>query len=158
MRKLAANYLVSETGIFLKNGILVAGEDAIAVEYIDTKGDLREIALLTFHNGILISGFVFVKKNATIPASESEHSVRSVVLRSVEEQNQVSIQNLVELGKQVQFQFPEMKIPEIMNEISEVLLTDGGFSKEKIPEIFLLIGTDLVGLHFTPKSRLKKIL
>jgi len=158
MKKLAANYVVSEAGIFLKNGIIVAGEDGFAIEYIDTKGDLREIALLTFHNGILMAGFTFVKNNTTIPASESEHSVRSVVLRSVEGQNQVSIQNLIELGKQVQDQFPEMKIPEIMNEISEVLLTNGGFSKEKIPEIFLLIGTDLVGLDFTPKSRLKKII
>ncbi|MDP2335590.1 MAG: hypothetical protein Q8N05_03890 [Bacteroidota bacterium] len=157
MRKLAANYLVSESGIFLKNAILVADEDGTVLQVIDTQGDLREIAQLTFHNGILIWGYAFVKTKAQIPVSESQQLIQSVILRSVKGQNQVSVQNLIDMGKRVQVHFPEMKIPEILNELSEVLLSKGGFSNEKIPGIFLLTGTDLVGLHFTPTARLKKI-
>jgi len=158
MRKYAANYLVSETGIFLKNGVLVAKEDGTAIQYFDTKGDLRESAQLIFHNGILIAGYMFVKINTALPVSDSDSPIRSFVLQSVTGLFQSSIYELIELGKQVQKQFPEMKIPEILIEITEILRTYGGFSKEKLQGIYLLIGIDLSQLHFTPKTRLKKIL
>jgi len=158
MKKLAANYLVSEAGKFLKNGILVAEDDGTAVEFIDTEGDLDEIALLAFHNGILISGYAFTRISTENPVSESEHFLSSIINPAIADYNPVSIQNLVEIGKQVQSQFPEMRIPEILREISAILLENGRFRKEKIPGIFLLIGADLPELHFTPKSRLKKIL
>jgi hypothetical protein len=51
-----------------------------------------------------------------------------------------------------------MKIPEIIQEMTAFLLSGGHFLKQNIPGIFLLMGVDLTGLHFTPKSRLKKIL
>ncbi|HEX7585879.1 MAG TPA: hypothetical protein VF373_14420 [Prolixibacteraceae bacterium] len=158
MRKLAANYVVSEIGDFLKNGIVMAEEDGTVAGYIDTKGDLAEIEQLIFHNGILIAGFTFERKSIEIPLPETHHPIRSFVFQSSAGMNQFSIQNLIDLAKQVQEQFTELKIPEILNEISEVLLSNGGFVKENTPGIFLLIGTDLVGLHFTLKSRLKKIL
>lgn len=152
MRKFTANYLVSEDGIFLKNGIVVAGDSGTAVQYIDTKGDLREMEQLSFHNGILMAGFTFLNKTDASPVSEADP-----LIRPVEGQAEVSIQNLIELGKQAQVQFPEMKIPEIMVKIKEAL-TNGGFIKETIPGIFLLMSVDLAGLRFTPKSQLKKIL
>lgn len=158
MKKLAANYLVSEAGEFLKNGILVAEEDGTAVEYIDTGGNLDEIALLTFHNGILISAYTFIRINADSSISAPALSISSFINQFVAELSQISIHNLIELGKQVQAQFPEMNIPEIMSKINAVLISDGSFRKEEIPGIFLLVGADLPGLHFTPKSRLKKIL
>jgi len=158
MKKLAANYLVSEAGEFLKNGILVAEEDGTAVEFIDTGGDLDEIALLSFHNGILISAYTFIRINADSSISEPEHSISPFINQFVAELSQISIHNLIELGKQVQVKFPEMKIREILGEINAVLISNGSFRKENIPGIFLLIGTDLIGLHFTPKSRLRKIL
>jgi len=158
MKKLAANYLVSEAGKFLKNGILVAEDDGTAVEFIDTEGDLDEIALLSFHNGILISGYAFTRINTENPVSESEHFLSSIINPAIAELNPVSIQNLVEIGKQIQSQFPEMKIPEILNKLNSFFIASGHFRKDKIPGIFLLIGSDLLSLHFTAKSRLKKIL
>ena len=157
MRKFAANYLVSETGIFLKNGILVAEEDGTAVQYIDTKGDLTEIARLAFLNGILMSGCAFVKTGHNIPDLVPDHPVRSFVFQLLKGSNQISIHSLIESGKQVQEQFPEMEIPEIMHQTA-ILLANSGYSKENIRGIFLLTGTDLAELHFTPKSRLKKII
>ncbi len=156
MRKYAANYLVSEDGIFLKNGILVAGEDGFAKKYIDTKGDLREIAQLTFLNGILVAGFRFIKTDAT--NSHSDQPFESLVIKSLAATTQFSIYELIDLGKSVQLQFPEMKIPEILNGMKEVLFSTGGFTKVNIAGIFLLTGVDLVNLHFTSNSRLKKIL
>ena len=65
--------------------------------------------------------------------------------------------HLIELGKEVQLQFPEIKIPAIMNQIEEILF-EVGFLKDTMPGIFLLKGVNLVELHFTSESRLKKIL
>lgn len=155
MKKFAANYLVADSGNYLKNGIVVVGEDGFAVQYIDTKGDLREIAQLSFLNGILMAGCIFVKiKTAN---SGSDKPFESTVMNLVAESIQFSIQDMIGLGKQIQLQFPEMKIPEIMNGIKEFLLTTGGFTKENIAGIFLLTGVDLVNLHFTSNCRLRKI-
>ncbi len=153
MKKLAANYIVSDAGKLLKNGILLAGEDGVAHEFIDTQGDLDEIAQLTFHNGILISGSTFRRINSESLFLSPEGSFICSLTAGVE---QISLHNLVELGKQVQAQFPEMTIPEIMDSLNSVL--NRQFRKESIPGIFLLIGSDLPGMHFTHKSRLKKIL
>ncbi|HZL10400.1 MAG TPA: hypothetical protein VFC65_10410 [Prolixibacteraceae bacterium] len=157
MRKFAANYLVSETGIFLKNGIVIVEEDGTIVQFLDTKGDLREIAQLSFHNGILMTGCIFVRTNDLLAVAETKDSIRHFVFKLTTGINQISIQTLVEWCKQIQEQFPTMKAPEILNEIAEFLQSSGGFTKEYIPGIFLLIGVDLVHLRFTPKSRLKKI-
>lgn len=155
MRKFAANYLVSDNGVYLKNGILVAGEDGFAINYIDTKGDLREIAQLTFLNGILMAGFRFIKTDNI--NAHSDQPFESMVIDSLSATTNFSIYELIDLGKLVQHQFPEMKIPEIMNKITATLKTYGGFSMERQPGIYLLSGADLVNLHFTAKGRLKKI-
>ncbi len=158
MRKFAANYLVTQTGIFLKNGILIAQENEPVFDFIDTKGDLREIAQLTFLNGILFSGFTFVKTKAEITGLKSWNPVSLLVHESVGEFDQPSLEKMIEIGIKVQALYPEMKMPEIINGITEALISGGDFRKENNHEIFLLTGTDLVGLHFTPKCKLKKIL
>ena len=77
MRKFTANYLLSDSGVFLKNGIVIVEEDGSAIEYLDTKGDLKEIAQMSFHNGILMAGFIFVKSSDFVPLSEAGNTVRS---------------------------------------------------------------------------------
>jgi len=157
MRKFAANYLVTPTGIFLKNGILITSEDGSVIECIDTKGNLREIAQLTFLNGILFSEFIFVRLNTERTNSAHENPVSSIVQQTVAGLSQLSFQNLIEIGKQVQLLFPEMTIRGILNEISEVLISEGEFRKENKSGIFLLSGADLVELHFNSKCKLKMI-
>ncbi len=156
MRKYAANYVLSTSGEFLKNGIIITGEDGSAAQFVDTKGDLREIAQLTFLNGILMAGTLFVKTNTA--THNSDQPFESLVIRSVSEFTQFSITETIDLAKKVQLQFPEIKIPEILNRITTTLQTLAGFSMEITPGIYLLSGADLVNLHFTPKSKLKKIL
>lgn len=152
MKKLAANYVVPETGNLLKNGLLLAEDDGTLVEIIDTGGDLDEMEQLTFHNGILISGFIYSRTN---PES-SFHRLDSFINQDVAEKDKLSLQEFIEMGKQVQAQFPEMKIPAIMDNLN--LELSSHFKREKIKGVFLLIGSDLVNLHFTSKSRLKKLL
>jgi len=156
MRKFAANYVLSPNGEFLKNGIVVASEDGFVTQFIDTKGDLREIAQLTFLNGILMVGTLFTKTNTA--NFDSDQPFESLVIKSAAELTQISIPETIDLAKQVQHQFPEIKIPEILNRIRTILQTHAGFSMEMAPGIYLLSGADLVNLHFTPKSKLKKIL
>lgn len=147
MKKLAANYLISETGKLLKNGILLAEDNGVALDFIDTNGDLDEIAQLTFHNGILIAGQTFARIDS---------GNQAFISPTIQGKDQLSLHDLVELAKQYQIQFPEMQIPEIWNAINTILQPE--FRKETTAGIFLLIGSDLPGLHFTSKSRLKKIL
>lgn len=158
MRKFAANYLISDTGMFLKNGIVIAEANGTIVQYIDTADDLKEIAGLIYHNGILIAGCNFLRANSPIIISETSDPIRTLVLNAVEEKNVFTVINLIDLGKKIQDQFPEMKIPGILNEISEILLSNGGFIKEYVHGIFLLIGVDLPQLRFKPTSKLKRIL
>jgi hypothetical protein len=157
MRKFTANYLLSDSGVFLKNGIVIVEEDGTAIEYLDPKGDLKEIAQMSFHNGILMAGFSFFKSNDFVPLSKAGNTVKSFVIHSATGRIQYSITDFIESGKQIQDHFPEMKIPDIMNEIAEVLVSDMGFRREKDPGIFLLSGVDLPHLHFTQKARIKRI-
>ncbi|MBA4410053.1 MAG: hypothetical protein C0397_11590 [Odoribacter sp.] len=158
MKKFAANYLVSDSGIFLKNGIVVANDEGTVVEFIDTAGDLREIEQLLFFNGILITNCRFVRTHLDFPGHITDNLSKSLIIRLVAELNEVTIRNLVEIGIQIQAQFPGMTIQEILDEIRNFLLIDGKYSRQIVPGIFLLIGVNLADLHFTPKSKLKKIL
>ena len=106
MRKFAANYLISDIGIFLKNGIVIAEENGTVLRYIDTADDLKEIAGLTFHNGILMTGFMFLQSNAPIESSESDSPINALVMSLTKELSLLSMQNLIDLGKKVQEQFP----------------------------------------------------
>lgn len=157
MKKFTANYLVSDTGVFLKNGIVVAGEDGTAVEFMDTAGDLKEMESLVFHNGILLAGFRYVKVNAALPFSELNFPVRSFISGLSAGSSQLTVQDLTGFGKRLQEQVPELTIPEILNELQEALLVSGGYVKEDLPGLFLLTGLDLPNLHFTPRTRVKKI-
>jgi hypothetical protein len=157
MRKFTANYLISDSGDFLKNGIVVSEDDGTVLQYIDTSGDLKEIAGLSFHNGILIGGLNFSRPNESIRTSYPKHPVFEVFIKLFWGLSSISIRDFVEFGKQIQKKFPEMKIPEIMKELSDILLLNAGFRKEKVPGIYLLTGTDLPQLRFKPITKLKRI-
>jgi hypothetical protein len=158
MRKFAANYLISDAGVFLKNGIVVADNNGTALEFIDTTDDLKEIAQLIFYNGILISGVQFIKTDQKLVVTESPSPVGTFILKLTFGLKQITIQHFVELAKQVQEQFQEMKIPEIVGAITTVLIMNGGFSRENIPGIYLLKGVDLQKLQFKPDTILKMII
>lgn len=152
MRKFAANYLISDSGILLKNGIVHADDSGNVIQYFDTKGDLRESELLAFHNGILMAGFEFVKSNEPAPVDENPIDEKISDLDS----EQLTIQNFAELAKQHQEKFPEMIIPEILKELASDL-AKRGFIQERKAGIFLLSGANLPDLKFTPKCRIRKI-
>jgi len=157
MRKFVANYLIHANGNFLKNGILITKEDGTTIEYIDTTGNLKEIAQLSFQNGILMAGFVFVKTGNAATTVQPENTIESIIVLNIAQVNQLSVQDTIELAEKIQRKFPEMKIPEIAARMSETLQKEG-FSKQSIPGVFLLTKTDLINLHFTSNTRLKKIL
>jgi hypothetical protein len=158
MRKLAANYVISESGELLKNGILIAEDDGEVLSYIDTRGDLNEMAQLTFHNGILMAGFTFVRVREAAPVSDSDNRFSTVVLADLEENNEVSILKWLEICKQIPAYFPDLMLTEIFRGISEILCAEGGFRKESGSGIYLLTGSDLVVLKLSANSRLKRII
>lgn len=158
MKKFAANYVISESGDLLKNSILIAEDDGTVLEYIDTKGNLQEMARLTFLNGILLSGFSFVRVREPLPVPDDDHRFSSLFLPEIEDKNEISIQRWLEICKQIPAHFPDLVITEIFEEITNRICQDGGFRKEYEPGIYLLTGIDLLVLKLTPNIKLKRIL
>ena len=156
MKKFAANFILSDSGNLLKNGILIANDDGNVMEIVDTKGNLDEIAQLTFHNGILLTNNFYIKKNfeqepdflANIPIWVNDLKMNEL--------QQLSTPELIEKAKQAQTENTELKIADILNSLFSYLRLC--FEKQSCPGIFLLMGSDLIGLHFKPQSRLKRIL
>lgn len=158
MRKFASNYVLSESGDFLKNGIVIAEDDGSILEYIDTHGKLSEMAQLTFYNGILIANFAFVKIREAAHLYDFDNRFSSLILADLGGKSEVSILDWLKICQQVQRFFPDMMIIEIFNGINQILSTDGGFRKENQPGVYLLTGTDLVILKLSENCRLKRIL
>lgn len=152
MKRFAANYLLGESGNLLKNGMLEADDSGNVLRILDTKGDLREISQLAFHNGILIGGFELVK--AGIEGFGSDHPA----YLPFPDVDRINLQNLVEAGKAFQEQFPEKMIRHFFAEADNFLIRSGKYRKIALPGVFLMIGCDLVNMKFTPKSRLKRLL
>ena len=158
MKKFAANYVIPESGNLLKNGILIAEDDGSVLEYIDTRGNLQEMAQLTFHNGILMAGFQFVRDRKTLQDFDYDQRFSSIFLPELAAKNEISLLNWLEICKQVSDSFPDLLITEIFREITTMLCAEGGFRKEFIPGIYLLTGADLLVLKLTKNVRLKRIL
>ncbi len=58
MRKIAANYIITNAGQKLKDSYLEISDEGVITNIVDTKGALREVAGLEFYNGVLVPGFV----------------------------------------------------------------------------------------------------
>lgn len=158
MKKFAANYVISESGNLLKNGILIAEDDGSVLEYADTQGNLQEMAQLTFHNGILMAGFTFVRVRETLQVFDYDQRFLSIFLPELAAKNEISVINWLEICKQVSEQFPELVITEIFRETTQMICAEGGFRKEYTPGVYLLSGADLLVLKLTKNVRLKRIL
>ena len=158
MKKFAANYVISDSGELLKNGIVIAEDDGSVLEYIDTDGQLQEIARLEFHNGILLGGFSFVKVREAVSERDFDSRFSSLILLEISGMNEISILKWLDICKKIPALFPDMAITEIMQGINDILCTDCGFRKENTPGIYLLIGSDLIVLKLTVNCRLKRIL
>jgi hypothetical protein len=157
MKKFTANYLFSDSGEFLKNGIVVADDDGTILEYIDTTGNLKEIAKLTFLNGILISAFNYTKTERQNNLLE-ENPIVSFVVNAAHDLSELPLLKFLDLCKSVQEEFPKMKIPEIYSELSTAIERDGRFQKQKLRGLFLIRSLDLPELRFKQSSNLKQIL
>jgi len=149
MKKFAANYVISDSGELLKNGIILAEDEGSVLEYIDTEGDLQEIARLEFHNGILLGGFTFVKVREAVPMMDFDSRFSSIILPEISGMNEISILKWLDICKKIPALFPDMMITKIMRGITDILCTDGGFRKEDTPGIYLLTGSDLIVLKLT---------
>lgn len=158
MKKFAAHYLLTHTGEVLKNGIAVVGDDGYIMEYIDTKGDIHEQEQMIFHSGMLTGAFDLVKGHHPGVSAFGEDSFEFQVIQSAADSERLSFTQLVESGRQLQQQFPEMDVPALLNTMIRVLISGAGYVKEPQAGVFLLTGLDLKTLHFTAQSRLKKIL
>ena len=58
MRRFSANYIYTNTGLPIKNGVIGVNDDGTIVEIIDHKGQEKEYAHTEFRNGIIVPGFI----------------------------------------------------------------------------------------------------
>lgn len=158
MKKFAAHYLLTDTGVLLKNGIAVTSEDGFVVEYIDTRGELKELEQMIFHSGLLLGAFELEKQEgpAVVPFPEDLFQLQLIHLLA--SSDHIPLQQLMDAAKELQKQFPEMIIPELLNKMFTILISDSGYVKKPLPGLYLLTQLEMAGPHFTPASGLKKIL
>lgn len=155
MRKFAAHYLLTDTGLLLKNGMAVA-DDSANIQFIDTRGELSEIEQMIFHSGLLIGNSEFIKSEGLATAGvENDNPLQW--FDSILNKDQLPLKEVIDLARQLQDRFPQMNIPAILNKTEQVLISKA-YIKKTIPGLYLLSGINLHTLHFTPQSRLKKIL
>lgn len=158
MKKLAANYVITDEWDFLKNGILIAEDDGTVLEYIDTKGYLEEIAQLVFYNGMLIPSFKFKRLHSPVAFSDSDSRLSSFLLAEMEEKQEISIVEWLGTCKKIQEYFPDIPVTEIFGKVSNMFVAEGGFQKENFPGVHLLTGADLGILKLTSSTRLKRVI
>jgi cytosine/adenosine deaminase-related metal-dependent hydrolase len=58
MKRFSAQYIITNSGIPLKRGIITTDDDGTIISIDDTKGSLKEKQSIEFYNGIIIPGFV----------------------------------------------------------------------------------------------------
>ena len=58
MRRIGANYIITNTGKALRNAYLEINEEGRILRLVETDGNLQEVNQLEFYNGVLIPGFV----------------------------------------------------------------------------------------------------
>jgi cytosine/adenosine deaminase-related metal-dependent hydrolase len=58
MRRIGANYIITNTGKALRNAYLEIDSKGTILQVVESKGSLQEIANLEFYNGVLVPGFV----------------------------------------------------------------------------------------------------
>lgn len=153
MRKFAAHYLLTDSGLLLKNGIAITTNNQ-TFQFIDTKEELIEIEQMIFHSGLMMGAFEYIKKDDLTSSDDTEQllSLFDPILNA----EYLSFKDVINLARQLQDSFPEMNIPDLLNKIEQVLLSNA-FVKKTIPALYLLSGLDLKTLRFTEKTRLKKV-
>ena len=58
MRRFSANYVYTNAGLPIRNGVIGVNDEGVIVEIIDHKGQEKEYAHTEFRNGIIVPGFV----------------------------------------------------------------------------------------------------
>jgi cytosine/adenosine deaminase-related metal-dependent hydrolase len=58
MKRLAAQYIITNSGLPLKRAVITTEDDGTIISIEDTAGDLKEKHSTEFYNGIIIPGFV----------------------------------------------------------------------------------------------------
>lgn len=58
MRRYSANYVYTNLGKPIRNGIVELNDDGVITKIYDPKGEIKELAFTEFYNGVIVPGFV----------------------------------------------------------------------------------------------------
>jgi hypothetical protein len=157
MKKFAANYLITQSGKFLKNGMVTIGQDGWITEITDTHGDLQEVAQLIFCNGILMADFGYIQTGPKVVKPVHQDEIEALIEAFSNDSPKLSSQKTIELCVQIQAMYNKMTIPEIMTRVTEFFMRDGRYIKQELAGLILLSGNDLVNLKFRTTCKIRRI-
>lgn len=158
MKKYAANYILTESNVLLKNSIIISDDSINISSIINTEGELRETERMEFCNGIITSGFKYERSTNNIDSKSYNEYSSSINFDFYISRKSISIDDFIEICKNYQELHKHLTIPEIINQINENLEKDYGFVKTKSQGAYLIKGLDLPELKFLKTTKIKKLL
>lgn len=153
MTKFAAHYLFTHSGQLLKNGIALLDNNR-TIQFIDTRDELTEIEQLIFHSGLMMGAFEFIKQDDLTNSNALEPSL--ALFNPIIKKDHLSFKEVIGLTRQLQDSFPDENIPDLLQKIEQVLLSNA-FVKKNLAALYLLSGLDMKNLRFTERTKLKKV-
>lgn len=127
MRRIGANYIITNIGAPLRNAYLELDDDGVILRVVETDGDLQEVSGLEFYNGVLVPGFVNTHAHLELSFMKGEieqkqalphfiSSLRKIRLSATDQE----IQKTIELADQEMKREGIVLVGDISNSIDSI--------------------------------------
>ena len=168
MKRLAAQYIITNSGPPLKRAVVTTEDDGTIISIEDTAGDLNEKHSTEFYNGIIIPGFVYchlepAHLNGSISTSMSvadNNICKEGIVLSADICN-----SILEELKTLQFNSPEISTNDLIfwatAHAARALGKEYQFGKiepGKNPGLLLLQNVDLINMKLLPESFVTRLI
>jgi cytosine/adenosine deaminase-related metal-dependent hydrolase len=169
MKRLAAQYIITNAGPALKRAIVTTEDDGTIICIEDTAGDLKEKHSTEFYNGIIIPGFVNCHCHPELSLLKGYISEREGLDNNIYEEGIVLsadfCNSILEELKTLQFNFPEISTDDLIfwatAHAARALGKEDQFGKieqGKNPGLLLLQNVDLINLKLLPESFVTRLI
>jgi cytosine/adenosine deaminase-related metal-dependent hydrolase len=168
MKRLAAQYIITNSGPPLKRAVVTTEDDGTIISIEDTAGDLNEKHSTEFYNGIIIPGFVnchlepshlkgYISTSMSVP---DNIMCKEGIVLSADICN-----SILEKLKTLQFNFPEILLKDLIfwatSNGARALGEEDKFGKiepGKNPGLLLLQNVDLINMKLLPESFVTRLI
>jgi len=160
--KFAAHYIITGTGVVLRNGIAEVDREGRIVALIDNEGGLREQAGMEFHSGIICPAFPELPQGFAI-----EELFRKFPhlqnYRSDLPADLAGLKGFFNWVKNIQLRKPDTELSALISlfcrEVGEKLhpTRNGTIEAGKSPGLAVISGVDYQQLRLTENARIRRL-